>query len=334
MDTKQILKNINNVRAVLIGDLCLDVYWSADMTKSRLSRETAHFPLPVVAERMSPGAGGNAASCMAGLVPKNLQVIGVTGNDWRGDVLQKLLFETPGLTPRIVTSPDYRTNAYIKPMRFGYSKEETEDPRLDFENYAPLPEEAETAVLSALNDAVKDADVLVVSDQMTFGVVTEKVRERIIALASEGLPVFVDSRDRIGLYRHCTLKPNEIECARALSLPEAALSEGTLEETWIPAAKALSEKCASQVCLTLGSHGAVYYDEKKAVFGKAVPVDPPVDIVGAGDCFLSAFSLAMTAGTKPEDALSFAAYASAVTVKKLGTTGTASPEEILQLKEK
>ena len=57
----ELLERMRQCRAVLIGDMCLDVYWFADMTRSKLSRETPHFPLPVVSEKMSAGAGGNAA---------------------------------------------------------------------------------------------------------------------------------------------------------------------------------------------------------------------------------------------------------------------------------
>ena len=45
-----ILEKIKNIRVCLIGDVCLDLYWRADMKKSRLSRETPHYPLPVVEE--------------------------------------------------------------------------------------------------------------------------------------------------------------------------------------------------------------------------------------------------------------------------------------------
>jgi bifunctional ADP-heptose synthase (sugar kinase/adenylyltransferase) len=57
-------------------------------------------------------------------------------------------------------------------------------------------------------------------------------------------------------------------------------------------------------------------------------VSGETDIVGAGDTFLSAVSLAYAAGCTLSEAALFANTASAVTVKKLRTTGTASREEI------
>ena len=163
---------------------------------------------------------------------------------------------------------------------------------------------------------------------MEFGCITERIRARINELA-EKLPVIVDSRSRIGLYRNCYLKPNEIECARALQMEETALKEGTAEEALLHAAKELYEKCSAKgIFLTLGSRGALFFKDGFTTRVPAVPVEPPVDIVGAGDCFLSALSLAMTATENTETAMRFAAMASAICVKKLGTTGTASPEEL------
>ena len=57
-------------------------------------------------------------------------------------------------------------------------------------------------------------------------------------------------------------------------------------------------------------------------------VEPPIDIVGAGDTFLSGFGCALASGATIDVAARIAALASSVTVKKIGTTGTASREEI------
>ena len=59
-------------------------------------------------------------------------------------------------------------------------------------------------------------------------------------------------------------------------------------------------------------------------------VAPPVDIVGAGDSFLSACALALGAGAALGEAAALGNLASAVTIQKLGQTGTASAEEIIK----
>ena len=128
----ELIGKMSKVNAMLIGDMCIDIYWVGDMTKSRLSRETPHYPLPIVEERMSAGAGGNAAVNLATLCPRAVTV-GIIGDDWRG-VCLKSVFEKKGMnTDGIVVASGKITNAYCKPMRKGYLGIEVEDPRLDFE---------------------------------------------------------------------------------------------------------------------------------------------------------------------------------------------------------
>jgi bifunctional ADP-heptose synthase (sugar kinase/adenylyltransferase) len=214
---ESILNSIKKCNIALIGDVCLDVYWHADMKRSELSRETPHFPLPIVKERMYPGGGGNAAANVAALKPNSIKVLGVTGRDWRGDMLIRTLKETGVNTEGVVISEKAVTNAYCKPIRKGISDVEYEDPRLDFCNYEKLSREDEALLLEQLMKCAGYIDVLCVSDQLQFGCITDVVREKIIHLAKEGLKVIVDSRDRIGLYSGVTLKPNELEGTRALN---------------------------------------------------------------------------------------------------------------------
>ena len=107
---KDILQKIQNVKVAVIGDFCLDVYWVADMTKSELSRETPHFPLPIVDERMSPGGAGNVVCNLCALRPASVCCIGDFGNDWRGDVLSRLLQEAGANTDGIFISNQRKTN--------------------------------------------------------------------------------------------------------------------------------------------------------------------------------------------------------------------------------
>lgn len=314
------------MRVALIGDLCLDVYWQADMTKSELSRETPHFPLPVVKEWMSPGGGGNAAANMAALQPGSLQVLGVLGKDWRGDVLGRLFREAGMDTTGIVVSDHAVTNAYCKPLRFGFSETASEDPRLDFNNYSPLSPEDESQLLEKLTLCASELDVLCVSDQLPYGCITPKIREKVMALANEGLKVVVDSRDRIGLYRGVVLKPNEVEVVRAVG--QGFASKDMDFDDYVCAATRLARDNQASVCMTLGSKGCVCIDSMTAIHVPGRKVPPPIDIVGAGDTFLSAFSCALAAGSSFHEAAWFANLSAGITIRKISITGTASPDEI------
>jgi rfaE bifunctional protein kinase chain/domain len=322
-----ILKGISNIKVAVIGDISLDVYWRADMTKSELSRETPHFNLPVVEECMSPGAGGNTAANVVALNPSKAYILSVVGDDWRGNVLVQELIKRGINTKGIIISDKVVTNAYCKPMRKGISNLEYEDPRIDFANYDVLPSEVEEKLLRDLEQVSAKIDVLCVTDQFVFGCVTKRVRERIMELSRRGLMVVVDSRDRIALFRDVILKPNELEGYRAVYDNDAPGKNSF--EARIKAAGILAERNSSKVCMTLGEKGCVYIDEGNVSYIPSYEVKPPIDTCGAGDTFLAAFSCALAAGAVGVEAVSFANMAANVTIKKHGMTGTASPEEIM-----
>ena len=200
---KKICAGIKNARTGIIGDFCVDIYWHADMTKSELSRETPHYPLPIVGERVYLGAGGNVASNLAALSPKELIPISLIGGDWRG-MLMEDIFEKSGMNRDFVIKvPGRFTNAYCKPMRKGISELEYEDPRLDFDNYEPISKGTEDKIIENLRKISGNIDVLCVADQFRFGIITKRVRDEIIALAKSGLTVIADSRYNIGKYTDC-----------------------------------------------------------------------------------------------------------------------------------
>ena len=313
----------------ILGDFCVDIYWQADMTRSELSRETPHFPLPVTEERVSPGAGGNVAANVAALRPGNVSALSLIGGDWRGTLLRDVLEQRGIDVSRFVQTKGRFTNAYCKPLRKGVSDVIYEDPRLDFDNTAPIDAATEDEVIARLNEIASRADILCVADQFRYGIVTHRVREAVVSLARNGLPVIVDSRYHIGLYTDCLLKPNEVECWRAVYGNDGWQSAALDEQT--RAADALAERNRATVFCTLGANGSYLTGGQNGVRTPAVPVAGEVDICGAGDTTLAAFSCALAAGATGEEAAQLAAMASAVTVKKIGETGTASFDEIAEI---
>ena len=334
---QEILESLRRLNILIVGDACLDGYWHADMKLSVLSRETPHFPLPVVEERFSPGACSNVAACLSALEVNSVKLLTVIGQDWRGRELVEQC-KNHGIDTSLVISSSARvTPAYCKPLRKGISDVIYEDPRIDFENRSALPEELEAELASHLREAAAEADAIAVSDQLEFGVVTSAVREVLSSLSRDGKLVVADSRTRIALFKNIITKPNEYECLAAIALdPRTHLGSSGPDRGLAharSAARTLSRQTGAPVCMTLGAGGSIWADASDSTWVAGVPVTPPVDTVGAGDCFLSALTAGLAARCSSVEAMRLANLASAVVVKKLGTTGTATPKEILDRHE-
>ena len=323
-EMQELLRNIDHARIGLIGDLCLDMYWLADMKLSELSRETPHYPLPIVEERFAPGGAGNVASNIAALKPEKLFVAGVIGNDWRGELLLRSMMDSGIDCSYVIRDSSRVTNTYIKPLRKGISDVIYEDPRLDFESLCPIDAETEEKILSALEKLAKQTDVICVSDQMKYGCITPAVRKRLSQLGAEGKTVIVDSRNHADAYTNVTVKPNEIEASRAFGNG----SFMDLEKLSVLACD-ISARNGKTTLITLGENGCFVADGKTAIRCPACPVEPPIDFCGAGDTFLAGYGTLLASGATSLQSAQIACLCSAVTIKKLGETGTATREEII-----
>ncbi len=311
-------------RIAVVGDFCLDVYWRADMRLSELSRETPHFPLPIVEERLSPGGAGNVVANLLALEPAAVHAVGICGTDWRGTALRDLLQKAGADVSGLIADPGRVTDTYIKPLRMGYAENVVyEDPRLDFANYDLPAAEAEAKLLAALDQVAGEIDVLCVCDQMRLGCVTDAVRRRICELGKGGLTVVVDSRERIVRYTDVIVKPNAAEAAYAFGLERA---HAPAEEL----AAALAKRTGRPVVVTTGDKGCLVADGGRTTRIPAREVTGEIDFCGAGDTFLSAFAAATAGGFALADAARIACCASAVTIKKLKTTGTATRAELTE----
>ncbi len=324
---EQLLDQITTVRAGVIGDVCLDMYWQIDMMRSELSRETPHHTLPVVEERYSPGAAGNVAANLRAIGCSEVYVCSVIGEDWRGELLKRTLQERGIHLSYLIASPSWTTPSYCKPIRNGLQQVRQEDARLDFQNYVPLSKALTDSLIERLDQMAEQVDVIAVTDQLTYGVIGDAVRERLSDWSKQGKIVLVDSRERISLYRDVIVKPNEVEANN--SYPQYIEPSSATSADWADLAVRISRHTHAPCVITLGGNGSIWAEQGEYCYVPSLPVAPPIDIVGAGDCFASAMISALGAGSSGEEAMRLAHYASAVSIKKLETTGTASPEEIL-----
>jgi bifunctional ADP-heptose synthase (sugar kinase/adenylyltransferase) len=161
------------------------------------------------------------------------------------------------------------------------------------------------------------------------GIVTTNVRENLVQIAEEySRKIFVaDSRERIGLFRNIVLKPNYVEAIKAV-YPSKNPQEVNMDEL-TKIGMEMQKRAKRPLYITLSEKGALVITESSQVHLPAAPTKPPIDPVGAGDTFISAIAASLAGGANPIEAGVVASLAAGVILKKLNTTGTASPQEIL-----
>lgn len=321
MKTEDILSAFSKLKALVVGDICLDRWCTYDPATSEPSRETGIPRLGVVATQPTPGGGGTVASNLAAMGAGQVAALGVRGNDGFGFELEQALAERGIAADRMVKVQNWQTFTYTKLLNSQTGDED--QPRVDFISTRPLPKEAEQRVVDNLLAAIPDFNVILIADQAETnagGVVTPAVRECLIDLAGKyPQKVFLaDSRKRVHLFRKVILKPNRDEA-------EAA-SRSLLGTVDFPA---LRRKLDTRVLMvTHGPKGALVIEDGKETWAETRHVEKPVDICGAGDSFAAASALAMAVTSDAVVSARLGNLAASVTIMKKGT-GTASPEEIL-----
>ncbi len=332
---KSLFSKFQELQILVVGDFYLDAYWYIDKTRSALSLETPWHTYPVVEQHYSPGAAGTVTNNLKALGVGKVYALGVIGEDGFGETLVACLQERGCLTDFMVQVPNWVTPTYLKPIHRGYEGVEIEGPRFDIENQTPMADSVETDVLNALEACIPQVDGIIIGDQMphdNLGVITDRVRKELceLPLSYPDMIFFADSRTRIGTYQNVIIKPNRFEAQHAL-IPNWDGKTVDLESAK-RSAIALAEQTRNTVYVTLGEDGVVVYSNKELTHIPGIQIDDKIDPVGAGDSVSA--GIVSTLCSLGAEAVVEAAYlgnlVASITVTKIGTTGTASPEEVLE----
>ncbi len=327
---EEILHACASVKIAVLGDFALDAYWYTDMDKAQLSREAPLFNRPVVKENYSLGGAANVTWNLSDLGIKDIRAISVLGEDWRAGLLKDLMSKAGIRSEACISTSQWSTVLFAK-IFLTTSGLQQEDSRIDFINTDPLNPESESKLLNQLEASLPELDAVIISDYQKIGVIGARMLEQLNMLAEmhPGTLFVVDSRERIGQYHNMVLKPNQHEVLNAVHPTETNNQAG--DEQLVKAGKLLQAKAKKPVFVTQGERGCLVIDGESVENIPALPVSPPIDAVGAGDTFLAALTVSLAAGASNTEAASFACLASAVTIRKLNVTGTATPDEIITL---
>jgi D-beta-D-heptose 7-phosphate kinase / D-beta-D-heptose 1-phosphate adenosyltransferase len=313
-----VLDQFDRKRLLVVGDIMLDRF-----VYGHVSRISPEAPAPVI-ETSGPldvvGGSGNVARNIVSL-GAGCDVVAVVGCDDGArairahlkamNVPEGGLIEVSGR----VTTVKTRYVAYLH---------NTHLLRADMEETNPVDHKVEDAIIAAVERRIGAVDAIILSDYAK-GVLTLRVIAAVIAAARRAAkPVIVDPK---GLdytrYRGATaVKPNVSELAQALGRPlkqdEAAVRTD---------AQALAAHIGCDIILvSRGERGMLIAAQNGETASFDATARRVVDVSGAGDTVVAAFTLALVSDAGIRNAAHLANVAAGIVVGKKGTSQVTAEE--------
>lgn len=318
------LARFKDAHITVFGDFSLDAYWTIAEDCDERSLETG-LPIRRIREqRYSLGGAGNIVANLLDLGVRHVQAVGVVGNDPFGAELLRLLRERGADIGGMQMNECSDTMVYAKPLY-----EETEENRLDFGAFNTLSSEIIDKLMVALDGAASKSSMVILNQQIPTGVSTPEVIARLngVIATHPHARFIVDARHRAALYRGSILKLNSREAR--LFLGETSTDEYMSSSDAESYARRISHTTGHPVFLTRGENGILVVDRDESIEVPGIQIIERTDPVGAGDTVVATLAAALATGGDVRTAATMSNIAASVTVRKIQTTGTATPDEIL-----
>jgi len=325
---KNILEKIKKVKVAVLGDYCLDAYWTLDMQKSEISLETDLATEPVSQQRYSLGGAGNIVANLAALQPQKIQAIGIIGDDLFGNELQNQL-EKLNVNTQFLIKQKERFDTYTYSKRYIGNQEKS---RIDFGCFNQRSKQTDDFLHKGFKQALNNNDVIIINQQILNSIPNDDFFTEIEKLLVQNPDkiVIYDTRNYGEKLNHVFRKINATEAAQLVG---KYYSHDTIvkKEELLQIGEQLLKKSYKPIFITRGDRGVFVFDKTGCSEINGIQILKQLDIVGAGDTFVSALACCLAASISPRESAAFANFAASVTVQKLFTTGVAYPDEILRV---
>ena len=311
---KTLLQESGRTRIVAVGDAMLDEYLVGDV--DRISPEA---PVPVVRVRERRYALGGVANVAQNVVAAGAEcrLIAAIGNDAAGAQLGAMLGDIGASKRGLlgVSRPTTRKTRVVARSQ--------QLVRIDDEEDADLTAADAAKIIAAIDDAITDADALILEDYNKGVLIPAVITHAIERARARGIPIVVDPKYRHFFAYHgaTVFKPNRRELDSALGA-EVDLDHPAA----IPAA--IQRLGVEHLLLTLGERGMMLASRDGTIETVATVAREVYDVVGAGDTVTAYLAAILGAGGSAAEAAVIANYAAGVEVGKLGAA-TVSPAEVL-----
>ncbi len=309
---QEIFDQFKNKKVLVIGDLILDVYLKGSST--RLSPEA---PVPVVdiEERVAfPGGAANTA-CNLARLGADVTFCTVVGNDAHGDEAIRLLRSINVSPGSVIRHTSRSTIAKTRIVSGGHVITRYDQGCTD-----NIDKQTVHMLGRFIEAKYHEYDAVMLSDYAK-GIITPALLDMItrlqqrhgkfIAVDSKRLPFFASLRPSL-------VKPNYDEAIAILGLPY--LAQNRVQQVKTAAAALYDKVNAGIIAMSLDAEGSVIAEDGKVVHRCfAATVEHP-HVSGAGDTYLSAFTLSQVVSGNAKVSGEIATAAAAIAVKKESTS--------------
>ena len=307
---------------LVLGDFVADEFVFGEI--SRVSREAPVLILRRREMQILPGGGANAVNNLADLGAR-VHPIATLGDDAAGDALTEYFRNKKVETAGLVRKKGWTTPAKTRFLAGWPHTAQQQVLRVDREPDG-LAGDAVQMLVGKARERLADVSAVLISDY-GYGSAAPDVVSSIRGRRRWAKPATLDSRYRLHGYAGLDLTaatPNEAEIEAAHNVQ----IEGDASKLDTLARRTMTRLNLNALVVTRGRHGMTVFEKERApeslaVFGS----DQAVDVTGAGDTVIAAFTLALGAGANVLQAARIANYAGGIVVMKRGTA-TVTREEL------
>src|SRR3989338_3794091 len=310
----KVLENFKDKKILVIGDIMLDKYIWGDV--SRISPEAPVQVVNVLKETFEAGGAANVANNVAALggFP---YMVGISGNDEAKNILMEEMEKKCINTEGVFQDKDKPTTQKIRIICKGQQLL-----RVDYEKKEHIHHDIENSMIKFVEDKIKEADVVVISDYEK-GVITPEVSKKIISLAKQHKkPVIVDPKPKhrdfyIGVD---LITPNNNEASEMSGMEDGS------DEKIISMGNGLMKNLDANVMITRGEKGMSLFEKDGSVTHIPAKAKEVYSLIGAGDTVVATIALAMASGADLKEAAFLANIAAGIKVGKIGTASVTTAE--------
>lgn len=315
---QQFLKTFRSKKILVIGDIMLDQFiWG------KVARISPEAPVPIVEVQKEEFFTGGAANVARNLRPFGASVwmMGRVGNDREGKQLLQLLKKEGVKTDYILNTSTLPT--IVKTRIIAKTQQMV---RVDKEVCDGLSRDHFARIKTMLKKALPHVDAVIIEDYGK-GFVTQLLVDEVTKQCQKLKKIWTvdpNPNNPLNWFGATAIKPNRNEAFLFSRLP---LSENKKDLQRV-GETLLKQWKAQLLLITLGEQGMQLFQKGQPSYTSATKAKEVFDVSGAGDTAIAIFTLALSAGAPPREAMEIANHAAGVVVGKLGTA-TLNPSELL-----